>query len=77
MDYYGLRVRNQEGIMHRKLDKLLRPNMVWFFIFMLIVPVAAFLMDQYSLMALSLLAAGLAFCVFIYKWNHSIYVSSF
>ena len=55
--------------MHRKLDKLLRPNMVWFFIFMLIVPVAAFLMDQYSLMALSLLAAGLAFCVFIYSQN--------
>ena len=55
--------------MQRKIDKLLRPNMIWFFMFMLIVPVAAFLMDQLLLSALSLLVAGLAFCVFLYSQN--------
>ncbi len=55
--------------MQRKIDKLLRPNMVWFFIFMLIVPIAAFLMDQLLLAAIALLAMALAFCVYLYSQN--------
>ena len=55
--------------MQKKIDKLLRPNMIWFFIFMLIVPVAAFLMDQLALMAISLIVAGLAFFVYVYSQN--------
>ena len=55
--------------MQKKVEKLLRPNMIWFFIFMLIVPVAAFLLDQYLLMAISLVAAGLAFGVYLYSQN--------
>ncbi len=55
--------------MQRKIDKLLRPNAVWLFIFMLIVPVAAFLMDQLLLMVIALLAFGLALCVYIYSQN--------
>ena len=53
--------------MQKKVEKLLRPNMIWFFAFMLIVPVAAFLMDQYLLMTISLLAAALALAVYIYS----------
>ena len=55
--------------MQKKIDKLLRPNMIWFFIFMLIVPLAAFLMDQLALMAISLIVAGLAFFVYVYSQN--------
>ena len=55
--------------MRKKIDKLLRPNVIWLFIFMLIVPVIAFLMDQLLLMALSLLTMGLALCVYIYSQN--------
>ncbi len=55
--------------MQKKVDKLLRPNMIWFFAFMLIVPVAAFLMDQYLLLAISLVAAALAFGVYLYSQN--------
>ena len=55
--------------MHKKVDRLLRPNMIWFFAFMLVVPVAAFLLDQYLLMTIALAAAALAFGVYIYRQN--------
>lgn len=55
--------------MHKKVDKLLRPNMIWFFVFMLIVPVAAFLMDEYLLMIIAIAAAGLAFGAYLYSQN--------
>ena len=55
--------------MQKKIDKLLRPSMIWFFVFMLIVPVAAFLMDQLLLTAIALLAAGLALFVYLYSQN--------
>ena len=56
--------------MDKKLGRLLRPNMAYFFLFMLVFPLVAFLLEQYLLCAISAAATALALMVYLIINNY-------
>lgn len=56
--------------MNKKLGRLLRPNMAYYFLFLLVFPAAAFLLEQYLLCAIGMSAAALALMVYLIVNNY-------
>ena len=51
--------------MSKKLGRMLRPNMAYYFLFMLVFPVVALLMEQYLLALVGFAATALALVIYL------------
>ena len=56
--------------MDKRLARMLRPNMAYYFLFALVFPVAAFIMEQYVLATIGFLMVGLALMVYLLLRNY-------
>ena len=56
--------------MNKKLGRMLRPNMALYFLFLLVFPIVAFLLEQYLLAFIGFAAALLALVIYLLVQNH-------
>ena len=56
--------------MEKRLGHMLRPNMAWYFLFTLVLPVAAFVMELYWLSAIGFAMTALALMVYLLLRNY-------